>query len=220
MDATTAWAAIGAIATVATAGIAAIAAGQSRRAATQANAAARSASQAAEALAAIERDRRHEELTPVFQVTGQKQTKDRAELRVELSGGRLDYLDAVTITILDEADKEHWGARLPADVTQEEAQAFVWGAWEFLEAAAMQILTNRQSKPRPYSRPSGKNWDRLPMTATRPGRWMTSYTEEQWQGDYHGKPVRLLITCRRDGHDPWLILHEVQIAPLPSETVW
>jgi len=80
MDAATIWAATGAIATVATAGIAALAAGQSRLATTQANAAARSASQAADALAAIERDRRHEELTPVFDVTGQKQTNSKLNI--------------------------------------------------------------------------------------------------------------------------------------------
>jgi hypothetical protein len=220
MDASTAWSAVGALATVATAAVAAAAARQSRQSTTEANAAATSASEAAETLAAIERDRRHEELTPVFEVLGRRESKDRAELRVELTGGRLESLDEVTVTILDESDREHWGSRLPADVTQDEAEAFVWGAWEFLTAAATQVVSNRQSRPRPYSRPSGKNWDRLPLTATRPGRWMAAHNKERWQDENRGKPVRLLITCRRDGYDPWLILQEVDVPPILSETVW
>jgi hypothetical protein len=220
MDASTLWAAIGAVGTLATAGVAALAANQSRHSTRLANAAAASASQAAEALVAIERGRRHEELKPEFDIMCNRQDREHAELRIELTGGTLDTWDEVTVTILDEADKERWGARLPADVSQQEAEAFVWGAWEFLEAAAMQILSNRQSKPRPYSRPSGKNWDRLPLTPTRPGRWMTTVNQEQWQEEFVGKPIRLLITCRCEGYDPWHLLREVDVPPMPSQTVW
>ena len=220
MDASTIWAAVGALGTVVTAGIAAVAASQSRHATAQANEAAASASEAAGALATIERDRRHDELEPEFNLTSNREGPERAELRIELVGGRLESLDKVTVTILDEADREHWGAHLPADVTQDEAEAFVWGPWEFLTAAASQIVSNRESKSRAYSRSSGKNWDRLPLTATRPGRWMGTYTQEQWQGDFLGKPVRLLITCRRDNYEPWFLLRQVQIPPMPSQTVW
>lgn len=62
MDAGVIWSAVGALGTVAAAGIAAWAARQSRSSAQQANT-------AAGTLAAIERDRRHSELTPRFRVT-------------------------------------------------------------------------------------------------------------------------------------------------------
>lgn len=97
----------------------------------------------------------------------------------------------------------------PTDVTQDEAAAFVWGPWEFLPAAAVQIASNRQSRPRPYSRPSGKNWDLLPLMRTRPGRWMSTYRQEQWQSDFEGQPIRLLITARHEGYEPWTLLKEV-----------
>lgn len=206
MDATVAWAAVGAIGTVAAAGIAAWAARQSRNSAKEANA-------AAATLATIERDRRYEELTPKFDVTFIDRGGDDAELLVAYSGDRLEYLDEVTVKILDESGKEHWGSRLPTDVTQEEAEAFVWGPWEFLTAAAVQILSNRQSRPRPYSLPTGKNWDRLPLTRTRPGRWMGTYTQKHWQQDFEGQPIRLLITCRHEGYDPWLLLKEIDTSP-------
>ncbi len=55
------------------------------------------------------------------------------------------------------------------------------------------------SRARPYSRVTGKNWDLLPLRRTRPGHWMLTYTQQQWQDDFEDQPIRLLITCRRDG---------------------
>jgi hypothetical protein len=208
MDAAVIWTAIGAVGTLAAAGVAAWAARESRESAAQANA-------AAQTLTAIERDRRHEELTPQFEVIFTRRDSAHADLKVTLSGGRLEYLDEVTVTILDEAGKEHWGSRLPGNLTSDQAAAFVWGPWEFLTAASVQIVSNRQSRPRPYSRVTGKNWDLLPLTPTRPGHWMSTYSQEQWQGDFAGQPIRLLITCRRDSYDPWLLLREVAIPPVP-----
>jgi hypothetical protein len=210
MDAATWWAAVGAAGTVVAAAIAAWAARQSHDAAVQANA-------AAESLASIERGRRHDEIAPVFDVTFTETGGDDASLRVTLTGGGLESLDEVTFTILDEAGKEHWSGRLPPRVTQEEAEAFVWGPWEFNTNASVQIATSRVSQTRAYSRVTGKNWDLLPLQRTRPGHWMTSYTQQQWQGDYEGHPVRLLITCRREGYEPWTLLQEVPTGAGPEE---
>lgn len=88
MDAVTAWSAVGALATVAAAGVAAWAARQSRNSAKEAN-------MAAGSLAAIERDRRHEELTPVFELKFAETGPDSANLQVKLTGGRLERLDQV-----------------------------------------------------------------------------------------------------------------------------
>jgi hypothetical protein len=210
MDTTVIWTAVGALGVVVAAGVAAWAARQSRDSAIKANA-------AAETLAAIERDRRHDELAPEFAMKFTATAEDRANLLVTLTGGRMDRLDEVTVTILDETGKDHWGGGLPTNVTQDEAAAFVWGPWEFLTAAAVQIASNRESRPRPYVRPNGKNWDLLPLTRTRPGRWMSTYSQEQWQGDFEGQPIRLLITCRREGYEPWMLLQEVAAGQVDLE---
>jgi hypothetical protein len=97
---------------------------QSHDAAVQANAAAR-------LLAAIERGRQHDEVAPVFDLRFTETWGDTATLRVTLAGGGLERLDEVTVTILDESGKEHWSDRLPGGLTQEQAEAFVWGPWEF-----------------------------------------------------------------------------------------
>src|SRR5579872_4544918 len=138
MDAATLWAAVGGLGTIVAAGIAAWAARQSHDAAVRANA-------AAESLAAIERGRRHDELAPVFDVKFTETGGDDASLHVTFTGGGLESLDEVTFTILDEAGKDHWSGRLPGQVTHEEAEAFVWGPWEFNTGASVQIASNRVS---------------------------------------------------------------------------
>jgi hypothetical protein len=193
---------IGAVATVA-AGIAA----------TGSWIAARRANETAGAVAAIERDRRHDELTPVFKFTCtvRETAPDWADLRVELVGGRLERHAAVTVTILDEAGQDHWTRGLPDGVTQEEAEAFVWGPWEFNTGASEQVVSNRESKPRPYSRVSGKNWDLLALRATRPGRWMSSASQAEWHKRWQGQPVRLLVICVCDGYEPWFIQQDLKV---------
>jgi hypothetical protein len=206
VDVTVVWTAVAAVGTLAAAGVAAWAARQSRNSALEANAAAKS-------LAVIERDRRHDELTPMFDATLKVYDEDRAELKSSLSGGRLERLDDVTITILDASGRDHWMHGLPEGVTQQDAEAFIWGPYEFNTSAGDQILTNRQTRPRPYSRVSGRNWDLLPMVPTLPGHWMSSESDS-WREEYRREPVRLLLTCRLDGHEPWLVNMDVRQPPL------
>ena len=191
---------IGAVAAVA----AAIAAMGSWKAAAKSN-------ETAASMAAIERDRRHEELTPEFTVTGQARgtSGDSADMRVTLTGG-IDRLDAVTVTILDDANQDHWAHGLPGGLSQEDAEAFVWGPWEFNTGASAQVDSNRTTKRRPYDRVSGRNWDLLSLHATRPGTWM-SMSQEDWVRQYLNQPLRLLITCHRDGYEPWPLPYEVKI---------
>lgn len=59
----------------------------------------------------------------------------------------LGRLDEVTVTILDEAGQDHWGQGLPDGVTQEQAAAFVWGAWEFNTGASAQVVSNVSRGP-------------------------------------------------------------------------
>ncbi len=200
------WAAVAAFALIATAIIAAWTARQSRLSAQAAN-------DAAQALAAIERDRRHDELVPEFEITctADSRLPDQGTRLVKLTGDRVPVLDSVVVTILDEAGQDHWGHGLPQGVSQEEAEAFVWGPFEFNTGASAQVVSNRETRPRSYSRVSGKNWDVLSLRATRPGKWMGSKTVEDWRRERKGTPLRLLLTCRREGYEPWTIQRDVKI---------
>ena len=162
-------------------------------------------------VSAIEQDRRHEELMPQFEITCtvRETANDSADLRVSLTGGGLEHLDEVVITILDEAGRDHWTRGLPDGVTQEQAETFVWGPWEFNTGASAQVVSNRETVPRTYSRVSGKNWDLLSLIPTRPGYWMTGTSQDDWRKQYRDHPVRLLITCRREGYEPWFVQRDV-----------
>ena len=201
--------------------IGAVAAVAAALAATGSWVAARKANQTTGEVAAIERDRRHDELAPEFNftLTARDTAPDWADLRVELAGGRLERYDAVTVTILDEAGQEHWTHGLPDGVTHEEAQAFVWGLWEFNTGASAQVVSNRESRARPYSRVSGKNWDLLSLRATHPGRWMTSMSQDEWRKKWKAQPLRLLITCRCDGYQPWFIQRDITLELKPRVRV-
>jgi hypothetical protein len=159
---------------------------------------------------AIESDRRHDELTPLFdascEVTGG--LEDSAKLKISLTGG-IDALDEVVVTIQDENGIDRWGRGLPDGVSQEKAEAFVWGPWEFDTNASVQVVSSRQTRPRAYSLLSGKNWDVLTLAATRPGSWMTGTSTDKWRKDRREQSIRLLVTCRREGHKPWLVPLEV-----------
>jgi hypothetical protein len=56
---------------------------------------------------------------------------------------------------------------------------------------------------------SGKNWDVLTLAATRSGSWMTGTAPDMWRKERRQQPVRLLLTCRREGRSPWLVPLEV-----------
>jgi hypothetical protein len=163
-------------------------------------------------LAAIERDRRHEELTPQLQVAflPTANAPGYADLRVMLTGGGLERLDEVTVTILDEALPDHWAHGLPQGVTEAEAALFVWGPWQFNTGATEQVASNRQSKPRPLTL-GGRNADNLSMVRTKPGHWMTD-TDEAWRRAHLG-PLRLRLTCHCAGYKPWTLFQDVPVQP-------
>jgi hypothetical protein len=172
---------------------------------------ARRQSAAQDRATAIEDDRRHHELTPVFEASCEVagDPGDSAKLKIALVGG-IGALDEVVITIQDESGTDHWGRGLPAGVTQEQAEAFVWGPWEFDTGASAQVVSNRQTRPRSYSLPSGKNWNVLTLAATRAGPWMTGTAPDKWRKDRRQQPIRLLLTCQREGRKPWFVPLEVQ----------
>lgn len=183
-------------------------------AATRSASSAKDSADAANKLTELEGDRRHAELTPVFDFRldeGTEHGGTHGELSIQLTGPvGLDYLDIVTIEILDEAWKKHWNANnLPRNVTEEEAANFVWGPWEFNQGASEQVISNRKTRPRSYVRVTGENWERLSLRRTKPGHWMSDSTDDAaWQRLIAG-PIRLLITCNREPLPEWYLLYEI-----------
>jgi hypothetical protein len=116
------WEAVGALGSIVAAAVAAWAALQSRVSATEAN-------EAAKAMTAIERDRRHAEMTPHFKVQYRpsRTGSGRADLAVTLLGPvGLDHLDSLTLVIRDDyyrnRERELRAAPMPEEIESE-----VWG---------------------------------------------------------------------------------------------
>ena len=128
MDPGVVWSAVGALGAVAAAVVAAWAARQSRISAEHANA-------AAETLATIERDRRHAELTPQFQVTvddGGSGNRDRLVLLMRLTGPPgLDQLGGLTVRIRDD-NYRRWVGELPVGATREQVENCIWGPYRLV----------------------------------------------------------------------------------------
>lgn len=110
-------------------------------------------------MAAIAQAGRHGELTPKCQVTLMETANSSGYSDVRLTGGGLERLDEVTVTILDDTDQDHRAHRLPDGVTQEQASAFVWGPWQFDTGASDQVLSKQDIEAMAVLRGvSGKNW--------------------------------------------------------------
>ncbi len=163
---------------------------------------------------AIERQRRHRELTPKFQVKCMAGVpRDGfALLFVNLSGGELEAFDSVQITILNTVNVQPWG--LPDDVSQADAEAVIWAGWEFntfFGPAVGHAVSRRQSRPRSYSRVSGKDWEQLLLRETRPPRW-NKMTLEEWRSYWREAPLRLRLERRRhDSPDLWVVNWNVEV---------
>ena len=169
------------------------------------------AQRTADSVLSIEADRRHDELDPDFAftvtLTGNP-GQNEAWLDVKYVKGP-KQLDAVTIRILDEAGTDHWARGLPDGVTQEVADEFIWGPWEFNTGARDQVAGFRTTKPRPYSLTDGGDWDKLLLVRTRAGAWMSTPAAQSWDQDHSG-PIRLQLACVADGYQPWIVVREIE----------
>jgi hypothetical protein len=152
-------------------------------------------------VAVIEAERRHDELMPQLDITCTKQYGDRAELIVAFSGpAGLTRLDEVRFEIIDDReDREPSPAHL-VEMTVQQFRQYIWGPYRFAAGvdgvdAAGRIIT-------PFALVRGDSRP-LPLQQTLHPHWSTN--SENWRQEQAGKPVRLRITCRADGHKPWVI---------------
>lgn len=159
-------------------------------------------------LAAIESSRRHEEKAPVFQISGVETADgEGAYMTVSLVGGSLETVEEVVLTILDEAGQDYRSSTLPDNTSQEAYDRFLWAPWEFNAGASIQVIDNRNTRPRSYTWIGGKDWDYLHLHRTRAGSWMSEPQSKSWREE-RNKPLRLLVTAAH-GDDTWHRLHQV-----------
>lgn len=168
---------------------------------------------AAEGVAAIEQKRRQDELTPDLAITcaAEDQDGDRVQLTIELTGpAGLDRLDEVTVRIRDDMPREP----SPANVTAlRDFNTVIWGPYRIKSGLMKTDSYGRAHGPVPLPKNEPHP---IPLERTFMPPWMDN--PQYWLNQYQGTPVRLEITCRREGHDPWTLLPEITPAQHPTAT--
>ncbi|MER5694969.1 hypothetical protein ACWDBO_31670 [Streptomyces mirabilis] len=156
--------------------------------------------QTAEAVARIERDRRHEERRPQFELRLEPRSEQHCMLNAHLLGpDELGEVEIVSIRVDD--DDKNRAQLTPGGPTREEVDNHVWGPLRFTPRVDEADTHGRGVGPFTLKVGRGRLFQ---MEPTPPGRWMTGTSQEQWQWEYRDHPVRLIITCRV-GDEEWLL---------------
>ncbi|MGZ2359648.1 hypothetical protein LRE75_23555 [Streptomyces sp. 372A] len=192
----------GDIATFGTAGLSAVAAAGAWFAAHRANGTAKT-------VARIERDRWHEDRTPDIRLSFTGQFGNRGSITAHLAGpDSLGALTSVQLEMLND-DMDHRVLNPTPEYTQADADAYVWGPFRFAPGIDGADENGRRTGAVPLEMGRGRPFA---IERTRPGRWMTGMTAEQWQGRYTHLPIRVLVTCRR-GEETWVLARELENPP-------
>lgn len=170
-----------------------------------------------ETVARIEQNRWHAELMPQFDITIERGEGDRATLSVRLAGPLpLHHLDTIRIEI-SQSDDMAYIARTPGPPTQDELDAQVWGPLQFAhgtDGADVNVKTVdpfalEVGKGRPFS-----------IERTRAPHWQQGNDRDaRWRDQWLNKPVRLVLTCSREGFRDWVVPYEVE-APQATGVRW
>jgi hypothetical protein len=124
----------------------------------------------------------------------------------------LDGLDEVVIRIRDDIPD-----RKPtpgSDLTQGQVSVVIWGPYRLNPGTRDNDSAGRAHGP--FKLPKHEPYPvQLEHTAAPP--WTTP---SFWRSHYEDQPVRLEITCRRSGHEPWILRLEAEVEPDPGSQVF
>jgi hypothetical protein len=179
------------------------------RAALRANKASGQANAAAVAVAAIETERRHVEVTPRLRLELESETDTSAVLRVAVDGpDELARLDAVSVRIRDDMENRAELARsIGTQVTSEQIAGQTWGPLQFRPGSDGGSADGRSVAPFPLT--VGESKPLLMRPTAKPSWTDTAW----WLRQYDGKPLRVTVTCEREGFEPWVFQREVTREP-------
>jgi hypothetical protein len=164
--------------------------------------------QAAEAgkVTAIEQQRFHADQTPQIALKCEARDPDghQAELMLELTGPMaLDRLDQVTVRIRDDQPRQP----TPGSLQQEEHwEEVIWGRYRIRPGLRDTDPNGRAHGP--FRLPKNEPYP-IPLGQSIAPPWQTDW--QSWRDQYRGAPVRLEITCVRDGYQPWVLTPEIKV---------
>ncbi|MEW2317064.1 hypothetical protein [Streptomyces bauhiniae] len=166
------------------------------------------ASDTAEAVATIERDRWHYEMTPKItpEISFNNPSGMQATLRIVLEGPpALGHLNSVVVRIRD--DEFDHTPRTPPPPTIVDVARQIWGPL-MLKPGIDDVGPEGRQTPSFEMRPGDVK--RFAMDQTAPPPWQDHMEARiMWALEYKDKPVRILVTCKAEGHKPWFLPYEV-----------
>ena len=169
---------------------------------------------ATERLTAIEVTRRHEDLTPDLDIRCNHFEGGDLIVELELTGqAGLDRLDEVRVRIRN--DRPYRTTPRPGNgLSAEQLADAIWGPYRFSPDVRDTDRLGREHGP--FSLPKQEPY-KLSLEPSLVPSWFT--VPDMWRRQYEGTPIRLEITCRRDGYEPWVVPFE--ITPVdPVASVW
>jgi hypothetical protein len=187
------------------------------RAASQANRASEQANAAAVAVAAIESQRRHVELTPQLLLELESEDDNSTTLRVSVDGpDYLDRVDALSVYTRDDIPGRAGLSRsIGTQITPEQIRTQIWGPLRFQHSSDGGSADGRSVEPFPLA--VGESRPLLMRPTVKPP-WNNDTAG--WRRKYDGKPLRVTVTCRREGYEPWVFQREVQRDPSVEQTIY
>lgn len=162
----------------------------------------------------LERQRRHDELTPQFEITHRRsQGSDDVTLHLAFVGPPgLDQLDGVEVVIRD--DRPDRRPIIAGGPTAKEIASVIWGPYRLRPGVDGADQTGRHTPAVPLRR--GEALYRLLEPSLAP-HW--SADPVWWRHQYAGQPVRLTLTCTRQDEPPWVLTVEVTIPLMADDAV-
>lgn len=160
--------------------------------------------QAALAIVEVENKREHRDLFPKVEINCvRKPGHTIPELVIHLKGpDALDRLDRFTVAIRNDGLDRTPSAG--GEATQEELDQQIWGPYMLKPYGGGADGFGRASIP--TSLAVGERW-RWYLQPTAPPRWVTDLNS--WLRQYEDAPIRLTLTCEREGYEPWVLRREI-----------
>jgi hypothetical protein len=148
----------------------------------------------------------HADQTPeiTLKCEGRGAEGNQAEFMLELTGPAcLDRLDHVTVRIRDDKPRQP----APGSLQQEEhREEVIWGPYRIKSGLRDTDPYGRVHGPSPL--PKNEPYP-IPLERSFAPPWQGDW--KSWRDQYKNAPVRLEITCIRNGHEPWVLTPEVEV---------
>jgi hypothetical protein len=148
-------------------------------------------------------------MEPTFDITIVREQGDHATLDVQLIGPHaLRQLDEATIEILASDDLLRDPLNPQGQPTAEDIRNHTWGPYRF--TPRVDGADEHGKGVAPFALQVGRGRP-FAIEKTRPPLWHEGDDRAQrWREQWDGKPVKLRLTCRREGHDAWVIPYDIE----------